>query len=309
MLAAALALVVALLGLEAVLRWGVGMGDPPIALRDAAVEYRLAPAASYRRWGNRIEINSQGLRAPEFDATPAPDERRALLIGDSIVYGNHFLDQPETVAYRMTQALAEAPSLSGCVPLAIPMATSSWGPVNEAAMLAREGAYGAEAALIVVSAHDMLDVPDGASVVPYRLAPSWTAIGDALTAVYERHAPRWLQAPPPPPAPAERRKAMTLAALDAMQAQLTAEGAWVALVYHPMKGEAAKPSSEFKRGFENWARRQGVPFVDLGEIPGQEMGYRDGLHPDARGAAAIAEALAEVAAARMRGCEAGAARP
>ena len=121
------------------LRFGVGLGNPPLVTRDPNVEYRLVPSASYSRFGNRVEINSHGMRGPEHPAVAETSERRVLLIGDSVIYGNHFLDQSETIALQMIDRLRATPRLSGCTLRVMPAAASSWGPVNQAAYLADLG--------------------------------------------------------------------------------------------------------------------------------------------------------------------------
>ncbi|MBF9036857.1 SGNH/GDSL hydrolase family protein, partial [Rhodobacterales bacterium HKCCE2091] len=151
-----LAAVLVLALLEAGLRWGVGLGQPVLARLDPVTEYELIGPAEYRRRGNRIAINSLGMRAGEPGQGP-----RILLVGDSVVYGGTELDQSETIAARLDAALA------ACGAQALPVAVSSWGPVNQAAWLRREGVQDARAAALVVSAHDLHDVPrPGETEVP-----------------------------------------------------------------------------------------------------------------------------------------------
>lgn len=291
---------------EGALRFGAGLGDPPLARLDPATEYELVPSGSYRRWGNAIEINSFGMRARDHAPAPPPDERRVLLIGDSVIYGTHFLDQRETIASVAEAALAAAPRLEGCDILALPMAASSWGPENQAAFLAREGRFGATAAVILVSAHDLYDVPgQPADILPYRLVPSRTALGDAARIVLER-----VRRPSPPatglPSPDEAA-ARSLAALGRMVEGLRADGGPdPILAYHPTTAERqGQPAPERDR-FRDWARDRGVRFLDLGEAIGATGGYRDGIHPDAAGAARIAGTLAAALAPDLAPCVAGA---
>jgi len=295
------ALVLGLAAAEAGLRWGVGLGDPPLAVLDAAVEYRLVPDASYSRWGNRIDINRHGLRGPRINDAAAPKTRRVLLIGDSIVYGTNFLDQAETISARLTARLADDPRLAGCAPQAIAMGVSSWGPVNQAAFLARLGPFDADTAAILVSAHDLYDVPrdDGADILPYRLHPSHTAIGDAATIAAERLLRRET---PPPAGFFARAEAETLAALDAMAAYLAEAGVPVTLVYHPTVTERAGAPSPQKARFEDWAAGAGLPVLDLASALPAPGGYRDDIHPDADGADRIAGALAEVLTLDLAPC-------
>ena len=109
------------------LRWDVGLCGPPLVRLDPATEYELAPSAESRRWGNRIAINSRETRGPEFAPLPGAGERRILLVGDSVIYGNHFLDQEETIAARIRTIVSEDPDLAGCDIMIVAAAVSSWG--------------------------------------------------------------------------------------------------------------------------------------------------------------------------------------
>lgn len=286
---------------EMTLRFGVGLGDPPLARLDPATEYELVPAAAYRRWGNTITVNAFGMRTRDHSALPVQGERRVLLIGDSVVYGTNFLDQTETIAAVLEDKLATSVNLSGCTVLALPMAASSWGPENQAAFLAREGTFGAEAAAIVLSAHDLYDVMDvRPDILPYRLTGSRTAIGDAFEIALERF---WQPQRTDIPLPPEQRAARSLVALDAMLAQLEVAGIRPLIVYHPTApertGEVQAPENE---RFRNWAEAHRLPFLDLGVAIAEQDGYRDTIHPDASGASRIAAALSEAIAASLQNC-------
>ncbi len=168
----ALSLVIVVVLIEAVLRWVFGFGDPPLARVDTDTEYELVAPAEYRRWGNEVSINSDGMRAAELPATPDVDDRRLLIIGDSVVYGGHRIDQSETIAAQLAAGLGDDSFLAGCRPVVVPMAVSSWGPANQAAFLKRDGHFAAQVAAIVVSAHDLYDIPTGRiESIPYRLGP------------------------------------------------------------------------------------------------------------------------------------------
>ena len=326
---------------EILLRFGLGLGDPPLARLDPETEYELVPSASYRRAGNRIAINAYGMRGRE-PALPRPAaERRVLLIGDSVVYGAG-LDQDETLAAALERRLAAA---TGCAALALPLAASSWGPVNQRAALAKTGALGAEAAALVLSAHDLYDTPlPEADILPYRLARPWGALGDAAEIVAERlRQPRLHRSQSPP----EARAAVSLAALDAIADQLAAAGIAPVVAYHPTRSERrpaatapagtadghdpaapaagtadghdpaplaadghdpAAPAADGRAAFRAWAEGRGLRFVDLGAggtAPvgaGGDDGYLDDIHPDAAGAARMADALAAALAPGLPAC-------
>lgn len=285
---------------EAGLRWGVGLGDPPLVERDPEVEYRLVPSATYWRFGNRIAINSHGMRGPEHPAAAAPDERRILLVGDSVVYGNHHLDQSQTIAVRLAALLGVRPELAGCRPLAMAAAASSWGPVNQAAFLAETGLLGADLVVHLVSAHDLQDVPSFDDVIPYRLVPSHGALDDARQIVIERLVRRLRTRKKA--APIEEREAQTLAAMNRLRDQVRAAGVPLLLAYHPTIPERANGASRTRQIFRDWALESDVAFVDLGTLDLTAADYRDTIHPNASGASAIAGFLADVTVASLPPC-------
>lgn len=284
------------------LRFGLGLGDPPLVTRDPAAEYRLVPSADYTRFGNRITINRFGMRGPDHPPDASATERRVLLIGDSVVYGNHFLDQSQTIAVQMTTALQALPGLTGCQARAMAAAASSWGPVNQAAYLADIGTLDADLAILIASAHDLYDTPssDG-SLIPYRLRRSFGAVDDALQILTERLKRRWVSGPAA--APAETRQAATLAALDQIAAQLASDDIPMMLAYHPTLPERRKGVRREHQAFADWAAQNDVAFVSLESPALTEETYRDHIHPAAPGAAVISQILADLSEPYLDPCD------
>jgi hypothetical protein len=287
--------------LELVLRFGLGLGDPPLVVKDPKIEYRLVPAASYSRFGNSIEINSFGMRGPEVSEQASDTERRIILIGDSVVYGNHFIDQHETISAQLTSMLEDLPEMAGCQPVALAAAASSWGPVNQAAFLSEIGTLDAEIAVLIVSSHDLYDTPiPGDAVIPYRLRKPFGAIGDAVQIGFERLVGQGHVRNTSIPL-AERREA-TLQALDQMNLQIRQQGISAILVYHPTTLERNRALAREHADFSDWARQKGVDFEILDGPQFDASLYRDHIHPSAEGAKAIAQVLAELIASRIRTC-------
>lgn len=273
---------------ELVLRFGVGLGDPPLAVLDDHTEYELPGPRTYQRWHNRISINAQGMRAEPLNA----GEVRLLLLGDSVVYGGHFLDQEETIAYRMEAMLAE----QGCAVRVLPVAVSSWGPDNLRGYLSKYGTHKADWTILLVSAHDLYDVPQEASqILPYRTRSAWFAFEDAMLAVHER---LWPVAKQRKPRSIEDRQAITMIAMAEITALLREAGSGMSLVYHPTVPERENGVYPQAQVFADWARNRRVPFFDLGNVAVRDADYRDDIHPTSSGADEIARALVGYAKTR-----------
>ena len=284
-----IALVTVMVLSEVILRYGVGLGDPPLAQLDPETEYELVPSRSYSRWGNEIYINRFGLRAPEHEAVASQGRQHVLLIGDSVVYGGHFLDQAETISAQLTRQLSQQPQFEGCNILALPMAVSSWGPENQAAFLARSGTFGARVVGLVVSAHDLYDVPNTPSdIIPYRTHAPWSALADLVEAIRERLVHKALSRPE---LPIEERRQRSLAALEEIVVRMQSENTPFFLAYHSTTSEfGGNRSLEFEV-FQEWALERDIPFLDMLPAANNSGFYRDTIHPTALGAAFISEKL------------------
>jgi hypothetical protein len=208
-------------------------------------------------------------------------------VGDSVVYGNHALDQSETIAAQARAVLAQAPALANCVVQVMPAAASSWGPPNQEAFLQEVGLLDADAAFVLLSAHDLYDIPTFGGIVPYRIKPSWGGLDDARQIFIERTFPPKARTVPSP----DIRKAASLAALNRMAALFKDAQIPATLVYHPTTDERVNGIRDERDVFSNWAAGQGWLFSDLSKAPLSAADYEDHIHPNAKGATKIAGLL------------------
>lgn len=288
-----------LIGTEALLRFGVGLGDPPLVHLDDTVEYQLVPDRRYHRYGNLIAINAHGLRSSDIPEVRTPQDRRILLIGDSVIYGNHFLDQSETIAFQMQAYLSKSDKLRRCTSLVIAAAVSSWGPVNQAAFLKQSGLFQADQGLLVVSAHDLYDTPHFGSVLPYRTSAPFGALDDARQILVERFGRKTIRSPQDP---VVLRRKHSLEALDQIAAYFAQENIPLTLVYHPTTPEQNGRAQNERDIFAHWATGHGLDVLDLSTAPLNGQLYRDTIHPNADGARSLAKRFANHTAERLSPC-------
>jgi hypothetical protein len=108
-------LVVLLLGLcvvEVVIRVVVGRPLPerlPMTIVRAhrTRGWEMVPNANHYTYEHLVTVNSLGLRGPELPTQKAPGERRVLVLGDSMVYGQGVADD-ETVPAQLERALGRS---------------------------------------------------------------------------------------------------------------------------------------------------------------------------------------------------------
>jgi len=148
---------VILVGVEVYLRAVIGMGDPPLWMDDADIEYRAQPLRSYRRYGNRISYNAYSMRNP--DVSPAktdPREIRVMVLGDSIVDGGATIDQESLATFLLEQRLGAAldrPVFVGNI------AARGWSPCHYHAYVKKFGLFDADVVMIITNSGDYDRVP------------------------------------------------------------------------------------------------------------------------------------------------------
>ncbi|NEP15669.1 MAG: SGNH/GDSL hydrolase family protein [Leptolyngbya sp. SIO4C1] len=232
-------LAIALCGLlltELLLRL-LGFGCPPLYQADSDIGYLLAPNQRLRRFGNRIEINQYSLRTAPISAQRPSQTLRILLIGDSIVNGNWWTDQAETLSAQLEQSL-ESPADYQQVEV-LNASANSWGPRNELAYLKRFGTFEAQVVVLVLNTDDLFGTkPTSLQVGRDRSYPDRRP-ASALSEVAERY----LRRPAPVPGLKEiqaepgDRVGFNLEAVKAIEQLVTANQAQLILAMTPLKRE------------------------------------------------------------------------
>jgi hypothetical protein len=144
--------------LEVGLRVKYGLGNPPLYVVDARTGYRLAPNQRLRRRGNRIETNQYSMRGGAIQPQPQPDTLRILLLGDSIVNGGWWTDQPDTLSQVMQAALANGSELPFSQFEVLNASANSWGPRNELGYVLKFGTFESQLVLMVLNTDDLFAI-------------------------------------------------------------------------------------------------------------------------------------------------------
>jgi GDSL-like Lipase/Acylhydrolase family len=134
------------------LRVRYGFGNPPLYQADDKIGYLLAPNQTTRRFGNNIVINRYSMRSPAFEPALPDNTDRLFLIGDSVVNGNWWTDQTQTVSELLRQQLqSQGPKTIEV----LNASANSWGPRNELAYLQRHGLFNAQFLILVINTDDL----------------------------------------------------------------------------------------------------------------------------------------------------------
>jgi hypothetical protein len=282
-----------LLLLEVVLRFGLGLGDPPLYEVHPTIEYILKPG-SYRRFGNRIFVNSAGMRSPERAVQPlAAGESRVLVLGDSIVNGGSLMDDDDLATSILARRLGGTGVASVCN-----ISAGSWGPGNWLAFLHERGTFAARYAVIVLNDGDFTDAPTFAPLGPEhpKKRPP-LACWEALTNYLPRYLPI-LRTPASAPGPTSGWAHAPMDDLAAGIEFLRMSGVAVSAVLVPAEQELAAGPGEGLTAVRMVLERLKVPWVSAERPLRQalqrgEMPFRDGVHLSAHGQALLAESCLE----------------
>ena len=137
---------------ELVVRFYLGLGDPPLTMSDPVMGYRFKPSMTYHRFGHVIHYNAYSERSDDFPPRKSqPGEVRVMVIGDSVINGGVLTDQSETSTAVLQRRLTDDLHRRVLVGNA---SAGGWGPPNELGYVQEFGFLDADVVVLVVSSHD-----------------------------------------------------------------------------------------------------------------------------------------------------------
>jgi hypothetical protein len=250
----------------------IGFGQAPLVILDEEIEYYLKPKMSYRRFGNDINVNRYSMRSVDFDH----EKQHAFyaIIGDSVVYGEHTIDQTQTLAYILNSQLKLELQDESVVVGSI--AASSWGPGNMLAFYERFGPFVGNTAFLVLSSHDRFDIPYMTRrLTPYRVLEPTSALHDFLQSVGERLEDKvrgdLIELP------LKRRLSLSEASLVSLIELLKRDYVKVVMVFHATRKEAINASSKGETYYATIAQKNKVGFYST--LPFYKALYEKGIDP------------------------------
>lgn len=136
---------------ELVLRFGFGLGHPPLMLADPQLGYRFQPNQTLRRFGKRIEYNQYSQRSEPIQGQKPPQTLRLLMVGDSILNGGSPTDQMQTI----TELFESQIKAQGHKAEVLNASAGSWGLGNHLAYLRQFGILNSDAVILEIGSHDL----------------------------------------------------------------------------------------------------------------------------------------------------------
>lgn len=174
------ALLLGLGGAELGARYVLGLGTLPLSVTHPTIEYMFAPNQDVQRFGNRQLYNEFGMRSVGMEEVFQP--RRVLVLGDSVLNGGNQTDHADLATTLSTDDKIFFGNVSA----------GSWGPANMGAWIDRYGFLEADTLVVVLSSHDLRDIPTFAALDPLT-HPTRMPVS-ALVEGVERFLPRYLPA-------------------------------------------------------------------------------------------------------------------
>jgi hypothetical protein len=293
-----------LVTLEFVARFGLGLGDPPLLIRDETIDYMFAPSRCYSRFHNRVCYNRWSMRAEDFGREKQGCEPRLMVLGDSIINGGSLSDQSEIPTEIAKTRLARA----GVRTTVGNISAGSWGPANLLAYTRRLGWFDADVAVFVFSAADVEDLPDflpdlgqDNPVEPPMLA---------LQEIASRYLPRYVArlgagpgggtTPSSAPVSTPQRRREGIAALELLLDEAKKHVPTRFVFLHYEAAQLSAPVAE-EQLFKQLSERAGARFVSLRALEDASL-YTDGIHLNARGQAVLGAAIAKHVQSLLHSC-------
>lgn len=287
-----LVVVVLLLAGEAIARFGLGLGTPPLSVTHPRVEYMFAPDQDVWRFGNRQLYNELSMRnAPISDWGEA---RRILVFGDSVLNGGNLTDHEALATTMASQTIEDAVFAN--------VSAGSWGLDNILGWIEIYGLVDAGTAILVLSSHDAGDRPGFAALNPltHPTARPAGALVEALTRYLPRFLPKGL-ADLASPDFSEQQAIETnhvgrdgIDVLPDLVDRFADEGIRVCVVLHATRMERQSNDTDAQALLADAFEARGVPVLMLADFDDSNeitAIYRDYIHINNAGQVALGRAL------------------
>jgi len=167
-------------------KYFLGLGNPPLYVEDASIEYMLKPNQDVMRMGNHITVNEYGMRSSGTKSL-YETSKNVVVFGDSIINGGNQTPDSSLATSILQQRLQSEHDPKYQV---LNISAGSWGPQNWVAYANKYGFFNAEQIILLLSSHDYGDKPTFDPLNPntHPTEKPFSAFYELLT----RYVPRYI---------------------------------------------------------------------------------------------------------------------
>jgi hypothetical protein len=292
-----LVLIVAACVSEAILRFGLGLGNPVLIQADPACDYIVKPDQDVVRFFAHTHINHYGMRSEDVTAAHQAGTLRLLFVGDSITYGTTRVDQREIfteILHRELPVIVHRPVE------VLNASASAWAPDNELSYIESRGTFHSDLVFLVLNDGDLTQPRSTIAMVgddlPQRRPAS--AIGE----LYSRYIrPRIFHiigksdAGDSTVAGANDVTRRNLENIQRIDDLATSQGARLIIIYIPIRKDVPVESNGAAEILQAWSNDHHVSMFDLTNTEAsyspKEITLDNGIHLNAKGHLAVARAI------------------
>jgi lysophospholipase L1-like esterase len=306
--------------LELVLRFGLGLGNPPLMQADPKVGYRFQPNQKLFRFGKHIEYNQYSQRNAPIDSVKPPGTRRILVVGDSVINGGVMLDQSETVTEQLRSRLGTSVEVLNA-------SAGSWAIENRIGYLQEFGTFQSDAIIFQVGTSDLIQpTSTGEMIGANQNFPNrrpWSALGEGWSRYLEPALMQFFHLAWTMPAyaqdPSPRQKSIWFAQnmqsfrqeIQSLQSNPATRNIPIVVLYTPNRVDVLPKATPpmYKAEFLQLLAQLKTPVVDVhtawSALPSEQTAqyFIDGIHPTAAGSRAIADLLSNQLCAQSTWCK------
>jgi hypothetical protein len=283
--------------IEALLRFGLGLGNPILIEPDSACSYILKPDQEVVRFLVHTRINHFGMRSDEVTPVRKPGTLRVLFVGDSLTYGTTQVDQRDI----FTEVLhRELPTMTHRPVEVLNASAGAWAPDNELSYIRSRGIFQSDLVILVLNDGDLTQpratIADIGDNLPQKRP--LTAIGELYTRYILPRVANDINRADAGDSIAgnsERVMRQNVSDLDEFHALVTSQGARMILIYIPFRKDISRESMRSATILRSWSDSLHVNMCDLTSAeqpyPAKEITLDGGIHLNSKGHLVIARAI------------------
>lgn len=261
--------------MEIISRFFLGLGDPPLLVKDPDIEYMYRPG-DYRRFGNRVSYNEYSMRSPPIPAGDSDHSYRILVMGDSVVNGGAQTDQDYLATELLRLSLPDDAYVGN-------VSAGSWGPANIYAWVERFGLLQSDHIIVVISSHDLHDLPEFRATLGVDFPVSKPIF--ASEELLFRYVPKFIDKIKPTKSPRDRRienSELGQAALVKLINTLRRSDAQIDFILHPTRTEIRSGYDSNGKRIKKILHDNEIRVFEARSLLLDNM-YRDEIHLNANG--------------------------